>query len=308
MGIIGHKKNIALLERQISKNRLAQAYLFWGPENVGKFTLALDLAEKLTGQRNQKVNSEMIIIRPNEEKNGDPEKKSVSDKKISSKKEIKVEQIRELQRKLSFFSEKGKYKVAIIDEAERMNKQAQNALLKTLEEPNDMSLIILTAQNDKKLLPTIISRCQKIKFGPLTKKEITEWADKENIFADKEKEKNEIIFWSLGRPGMILKLIRDPEELEKRKKAEEKLRNLLNQSLAERFLLMEEMSKGKEESRAELGFWVILLRQALLGENILNIPKAKILNIIAAIEKSLEIMRDTNSNTRLILENLALKF
>ena len=305
MDIIGHKKNIALLDRQISKNRLAHAYLFLGPENVGKFTVALDLAEKLTGRSSQKINSDLIIIRPEEESRDELDNKK---KKATSKKEIKVEQIRELQRQMSFFSENGKYKVAIIDEAERLNKQAQNALLKTLEEPNDLSALILISKNEKKLLPTIISRCQKIKFGPLTDDEIEEWAKKENIFLGKEKEKKEIIFWSMGRPGLILKLVGDRSELEKRKIIQQKIENIFNQNLTERFSLAEDMSKDKEASRQELGLWIIFLRQLILKKNNLNIPASKTLQIIEKIEESLEIMRDTNSNTRLVLENLLLKF
>lgn len=305
MNIIGHKKNTNLLDRQISKNRLAHAYLFLGSESVGKFTVALNLAEKLTGRNSQKINPDLIIIRPEEENEKELDSKK---KKTTSKKEIKVEQIRELQRQMSFFSENGKYKVAIIDEAEKINKQAQNALLKTLEEPNDLSVIILITKNDKKLLPTIISRCQKIKFGPLTDSEIEEWAENENIFLGQEKEKKEIIFWSMGRPGLILKLIGDGDELEKRKNIRQKIENIFNQNLTEKFSLAEEMSKDKEASRQELGLWVIFLRQSLLKKSNLNIPASKSLEIIEKIEESLEIMRDTNSNTRLILENLLLKF
>jgi len=309
MQIIGHQKQLNILNKSIERKRLAHAYLFLGPENVGKFTVALDLAEKLTGQSNQKINADLIIIRPGEDKNDGPEdKKPVkSGKTVSQKKEIKVEQIRELQRQFSFFSEDGKYKVAIIDEAEKLNKQAQNALLKTLEEPNDFSIIILVAKDDKKLLPTIISRCQKIKFGPLTETEIEDWAREKNIFFGKETEKDEIIFWSLGRPGLILQLIGDKNELEERRKIQVQLENMPSQNLTEKFSLAEEMSKEKETSRKALGFWIILLRQSLLKKNNLKISAAKALEIIKEIERSLEIMRDTNSNTRLVLENLFLK-
>jgi DNA polymerase-3 subunit delta' len=306
MKIIGHKKNIALLDKQISKNRLAHAYIFLGPENVGKFTVAVDLAEKLTGKNSQKINPDLIIIRPEEEGNNEPKIKT--GKATTKKREIKIDQIREVQKQLSFFSENGKYKVAIIDEAERMNKQAQNALLKTLEEPNDFSVIILVTKNDKKLLPTIISRCQKIKFGPLTAEEIEEWSEEENIFKEKEKEKKEIVFWSMGRPGVVLKLVNEIDELEKRKKIRQKIENLMKQNLAEKFSLAEEMSKNKEELRQELGLWIIFLRQVLLQTSNSESARKKLLKIIEETEKSLEIMRDTNANARLALESLMLEF
>jgi hypothetical protein len=142
----------------------------------------------------------------------------------------------------------------------------------------------------------------------LTETEIEDWAKEKNIFFGKEKEKEEIIFWSLGRPGLILKLIDDKNELEERKKNQDRLENMINQNLTEKFSLAEEMSKEKEVSRKALGFWIILLRQSLLKKNNLKISATKALGIIKEIEKSLEIMRDTNSNARLILENLLLKF
>lgn len=307
MNIIGHQKQLNILNKSIEKNKLAQAYLFLGPENVGKFTIALKLAEKLTGESSQKINSNLIIIQPeiNMEKENTESKKT---KNTSKKREVKIEQIRELQRKFSFFSGEGKYKIAIIDEADRLNKQAQNALLKTLEEPNDFSIVILVTKNEKKLLPTIISRCQKMKFGPLADEEIKKWSEKEKLFSGKEKEKDEIIFWSFGRPGLILKLSNDKEELEKRKKALSDLKNLTNQNLTEKFFLAEEMSKDRELSREELNFWTIILRQIFLKRIEIKIPAAKVPKLIEEINKSLEILKDTNANAKLILENLLLKF
>ncbi len=307
MQIVGHKKQLNILNKSVEKNKLAHAYLFLGPENVGKFMIAMSLAEKLTGKSGQRINSNLVVIRPEEEIKFAKGGAALSSKTASQKKEIKVEQIRELQRQFSFFPENGKYKVAIIDEAEKINKQAQNALLKTLEEPNAFSVIILVVKNDKKLLPTITSRCQKIKFNALSEIEIKKWAKKENIFHESSNE-DEIIFWSLGRPGLILKLINDENELAKRKKIRHRLENLINQTLTEKFFLAEEMSKEREMSCEELGFWIILLRQSLLKKNNLKISASKSLKIIEEIEKSLEILRDTNSNVRLILENLMLKF
>jgi DNA polymerase III subunit delta' len=302
MEIIGHQKQLHILHKSIESHKLAQAYLFSGPQNVGKFSVALDFANKITEGKNPESNPNLVIIRPEEAVALENKKKPKS-----SKREIKIDQIRELQRKLSLFSGNKKYQIAIIDEAERLNKQAQNALLKTLEEPNDSSLIILVANNTQKLLPTIISRCQKIKFGPVSLVEIEKWLESGAFLMPNASEKEKIIFWSLGRPGLIFKLAADKNALDYREETLAELKKIFKQNLAENFLLLEEMSKDKEEVIRKLNLWIIVLRQTLLGQNLLALEPMRALKSLEAITASLAILRETNSNTRLILENLLLQ-
>jgi DNA polymerase-3 subunit delta' len=94
---------------------------------------------------------------------------------LSGKKEISIAQIRELERELNYRSFTGKRKVAIIDPATLMNLSSQNALLKTLEEPPEDCLIILIASNSGSLLPTLRSRCLRLAFAPLARKEIADY-------------------------------------------------------------------------------------------------------------------------------------
>jgi len=89
---------------------------------------------------------------------------------------IKIEQIRDLQRKLSLKPYSGKYKIAVIPEAHLMTIESQNALLKTLEEPLGQAILILTAPSEYLLLPTIVSRCQIKRFYQLIP-EITELSE-----------------------------------------------------------------------------------------------------------------------------------
>jgi DNA polymerase-3 subunit delta' len=302
MEIVGHQKQLHILSKSRESNKLAQAYLFSGPAQVGKFSVALDFASKITEGKNPESNPNLIIVRP-EEAPAEENKKKVK----SSKREIKIDQIREMQRKLSLSSGGKKYQVAIIDEAERLNKQAQNALLKTLEEPNDSSLIILVASSTQKILPTIISRCQKIKFGPVSPGEIEEWLEAAGILTTNTREKEKIIFWSLGRPGLIAQLAADKKALDYREETLAELKKLFTQNLAEKFLLLEEMSKDKEKAIKKLNLWIIVLRQTLLGKNLLALEPMRALQSLEAITASLAILRSTNSNTRLILENLLLK-
>jgi DNA polymerase-3 subunit delta' len=82
--------------------------------------------------------------------------------------EIKIDQVRDLQRRLRLRPARAQYKVAILDESHRLNLPAQNAMLKTLEEPPGSVLLILVAANAAALLPTVLSRCQRIDFFPLS--------------------------------------------------------------------------------------------------------------------------------------------
>lgn len=294
MTIIGHNKITNLLNRSITRGIIAHAYLFSGPEHLGKFTVALDFAERLAGS-NSGVNPDLIIIKPEA-----VEKKGVVKK--APPRRIKIEQIRDLERKLSLMAAAGKYKVAIIDDADRLNKAAQNALLKTLEEPNEKIVLILISRDNKKLLATLKSRCQRIKFSPVSREEL-----EKNIPAG-EKNREAVIFWSLGRPGLMLNLIKNKSELDFRENAAAEMKILLNKSLAERFSLAETLGKDTREAVKKLNLWTVILRENLLGKSVFGQSQKKCFEIIENIEKSLELIKETNSSIRLILENLFLKF
>lgn len=303
--IIGHNKITNLLNRSITRGIISHAYLFSGPEHVGKFTVALDFAERLAGGKAE-VNPDLIIIKPEADPastRGDRSSTRGGEKKgIIKKTDIKIEQVRDLRHQLSLMAASGKYKVAIIDDADRLNKAAQNALLKTLEEPSDKIVLILVSRDDKKMLPTILSRCQRVKFGPVSRKEL-----EKNIPAG-EKNKEAVIFWSLGRPGLMLNLVRDSREMDFRENAVAELKILLNKSLAEKLAIAETLGKDAREAARKLNLWAVILRENLLGRGVFGQSRKKCFEIIENIEKSLELIKETNSNTRLILENLFLHF
>ena len=255
--IIGHQKIINFLDKSIEREKISGAYLFCGPENAGKFTVALDFANKITGGNNQAVNPDIIIIAPEvEEKKG-----------VVKKKDIKIEQIRDLQHSLSLSSYLGKYKVAIINDADFLTVSAQNALLKILEEPPENCVLILISHNREKIISTVQSRCLIKNF---------------NLTADDMKkttlaERNE-------------------------------LKNIFEANLNDKFILAEKLSKNVPELILKLGLWSILLRENIFKENFLNINPEKSLEVIEKTLKSAELIKETNSNPRLVLENLFLNF
>ena len=290
MNIIGHQKIQNYLRKSLEKNNLHHAYLFSGPEHVGKFTVAVDFAKKIIGEERE-MEPDLIIIRPEiEEKDGKVRKKAID-----------VETVRELQRRLSMTPER-KYKIAIIDEAELLNVQAQNAILKTLEEPPKNVIIILVAQNQEKMLPTIISRCVVKKFTPVSIERISE------IISVADKDAEEIIFWSLGRPGLAMNYINDKKELEAAKETLADLKKVISSNMAERFSLAEIGSKDTVVLAEKLSFWMVLLRHSIVSKkDYLALHPQKSLAVLDKISGMLEALKNTNSNARLMLENVMLE-
>ena len=168
--IIGHERQLSTLRSALASNRLHHAYFFAGLEGVGKRTIAIALAKAVHCMQldddfcGQCVNCARITD------GNHPDVRFVEP--LAGKKEISIQQIRELERELNYRSFSGGRKIAVIDPATSMNLASQNALLKTLEEPPQDSLIILIAANAGALLPTVRSRCLRLPFAPLTRREV----------------------------------------------------------------------------------------------------------------------------------------
>jgi len=292
MKIIGHTKTINFLDNSIKHNNISHAYFFTGPEHIGKFSVAMRFARKIAGGQNQKINPNIIVISPEiEEKRG-----------IIRKKDIKISSIRKLEKNLALSPYFKKYKVAIIDDAERLTISAQNSLLKTLEEPNEKCILILVCHNSEKILTTVKSRCTIKKFNPISSSEIAQ-------LVQDNQNKEEIIFWSLGRPGIALMLERDKEGLRARREIQKEFRIILESHINDRFAQAENLSKNIPKLIEKLNLWMILLRENIFGRRaLLKITPAKSLALIDEINKSLKLIQETNSNSRLTLENLFLKF
>jgi DNA polymerase III subunit delta' len=209
--IVGHQKQLEIVRQALNHGRLHHAYLFVGMEGVGKKTIALGLAKAIHCSaaacdfcgmcadcaRIQDGNhADVRIIEP-----------------LAGKKEISIQQIRELEKELNFRSFSGKKKIAILDQATLMNLSAQNALLKTLEEPPRDSLLILIA-NGGALLPTLRSRCLRISFGPLPRDLISGFLVSRKGLAAETAEF--LAAMSLGSLGAVVSI--DTQELLERRR------------------------------------------------------------------------------------------
>lgn len=169
--IIGQERPIRFLTQMLKKKNIPHAMLFTGVDGIGKRTTAMALGMALNCSNPvgvsacgecpscQKVISgahpDMITIRPEGAF-------------------IKIDQVRALSRQLRFAPLEGNWRVVIINDAQAMNLEASNAILKVLEEPPKNTFIILTASQTTDLLPTIVSRCQQVAFRPIPYEKVAE--------------------------------------------------------------------------------------------------------------------------------------
>jgi len=184
--VIGQEHVVQTLTNAISSGMISHAYLFAGPRGTGKTSVARLLAKSLNCQNRKdgefepcnKCSSCLEIMQGNE----------MDLIEIDAASHRGIDEIRELRDGIKFVPTKSKYKVFILDEAHQLSKDAANALLKTLEEPPSHAIFVLATTEIHKMIPTVISRCQRFDFRRLTLPEIIKRLE---IIAGKEKVKVE---------------------------------------------------------------------------------------------------------------------
>lgn len=192
---IGNEKAIEFLSLAISSDRVAQTYIFIGPDDLGKSTVALAFARNLMGsvlQGDEAINSDLYILKPED-----------------GKKSISIEQVRQLIKDLSLSSFLNSYKIGIIKEADSLTAEAQSAILKTLEEPRDKVIIILLSKSEDGLLPTILSRAQKLYFNPVKAETIYDYLITEHN--TQRSLAKDLANLSLGRPLKAALFLENPD-------------------------------------------------------------------------------------------------
>jgi DNA polymerase-3 subunit delta' len=216
------------LEQMIAHGRLAQTLLFSGPEGVGKATLARRLGARLLGHAGQ-IEQDDLSLPHNLETIHDHEKLA-ADKRNDDPllfashpdfvtfppdgplRQISIQQTRLLKERAQFLPNQGSRRVFLIDHVDRANDQAANSLLKTLEEPPDHLILIMTAENAYDLLPTIRSRAVLFQFAPLGEDEMRAFVRARGLDQPERR-----IALAAGSPGIAISL--DLEAYDKRRAA-----------------------------------------------------------------------------------------
>ena len=177
--IYGHEKPISILRSAMAGNRVAHSYLFHGMEGVGKRTAASVFAKALNCVGEDPPCGVCASCRKAAH-NNHPGIITIR----AEGQFIKIGAIKELQARMAFRPDQGK-RIFILEEADRMNAAAANALLKTLEEPSEGNVLVLTTARSHALPMTILSRCQHLRFAPLPREEVARFLrEKEGLDAE----------------------------------------------------------------------------------------------------------------------------
>ncbi|MGD9677779.1 MAG: DNA polymerase III subunit delta' [Vulcanibacillus sp.] len=317
--IIGQNHIIEQLVGVLKHQRVAHAYIFSGPEGVGKKKMALEFAKALNCLCFEKDNCGMCVncIKINNMNHPDviwigPEGKS-----------IKIDQIRQLHKDINFIPYGVKHKVFIIQQAELLTQQAANSLLKFLEEPEERIVAILLVDNYNQLLTTIKSRCQIINFSHLDPYNIAK------LMGDDVEITNDLL--------IAAHMTSDIDDIKKYYKSDEfaKLKNLMIQWVEEilykkyealntinKIVSMDEIKEDSQKFLKLLLLWYKDLINIKLGRNehivfkdyLSNLSKQSLIlsekKILDYIEEIIKIEKKISSNVnfQISLENLILSF
>ena len=303
MTIVGHKIQREFLKKSFENSRVSHAYLFSGVDGLGKKTVALEFVKLINDQKEDlsKNHPDLIMVEPQPS--------------------IQISQIRDMQKALSLKPFSAPYKIAIIDEAEKMTAQAQNCLLKTLEEPRGQAILFLISSNPEMLLETVRSRVQSLEFYPLSLEEMKDFLKSKTSLSNLEK----LVFISEGRPGKAIDFLENPEKLGTWWQMFEDIQKLVDSSISSRFKYLNDFFQ-EDNSKEFLNIFLRYFRLVLLSKCSalprISSQKAskfkissnfnktysllKIRDIIKLGEKIRFLIFNTNINRKLALETLFL--
>ena len=323
--IIGHEKNIKILEKTFKEGKLPHAFLFWGPEGLGKYTIALEFAKSLICEKNEffgcgecnMCQSENAVYKDhvitNEWFVEDGEKNSIG-----------IDDILKIQDKIRLSTFSGKPRIVVIDQAEKLTLEAANRLLKTLEEPPPNTYFILITSAKESLISTILSRTIPLRFS-FVSHQILEQFIKERYPKFSEDERRSLARFAGGRPGQLMEGLEDSDKIKEAQKKYSTAFNLIANPLYASLQKIEEIADAKEAIEEYIEYLIPTLRSLFFASynidhrNRLKTPDTLVqqfrdkyhpLNYITIMYHLLEIHRttkETNINKRMALEGFLLE-
>lgn len=290
-----------LLDR--AGGRGVHAYLLTGPAGVGKRTLAEQFAAALLCERASEgktargacgeCKSCLLHAAGNH-----PDYHALpADEKLT------IAMVRELSAALDLAPHSGRHQVGLIPNADRLAVPAQNALLKLLEEPPRRAVLILTAPSPASLLPTTVSRCQRVPLGPVPVPEIAKGLKERGV-----SQAEDVANRSAERPGRAIQLAEQPEVAEAVAADEQTLLDILQAPVPERLSIAKRLADEPDQLSERLDTWIATYRSSLReGEGRLDglVPLAKRIDGLVRLFAARRQLR-YNPNTQLLLERLTL--
>lgn len=251
--IIGQEFAKKYLTNSMRKNKINHAYMFEGIEGIGKKKFTGELSKILLNSENVDSSPDYINIYPDGSS-------------------IKIAQIRKLQTDIIIKPHKD-YKIYIINDAEKMTIEAQNALLKTLEEPPGYAIMILITSNKEALLDTIKSRCEIIKFLPISLLDLKKYLMKNGV---DEKRAQLLATFSRGSIEKALELSESAEFAIMREDIQSYIQTILDKNIIDILEIPNNMDKYKKEVISILDMMVNYFRDMMLLKE--KVDKSMIIN------------------------------
>ena len=297
--IVGNEKKIDMLRQIIKNDNIPHAMIFSGPEMIGKKKIAIEFiknifCEDLCGEcyfcKSIECNPDINIITPVDGN-------------------IEIEEIRKAKERLSLKPYHNKIKALIIDDSHLMKSDAQNALLKMLEEPKGDTLIIFITPFKEMLLKTIRSRAQEIKFSLVGNEEIEKYLISLGASSKKAKE---ISLISSGQIGKAINFFEDKSKMDFFNKSIEDIIFLSQSNISQRFQYAEKLKDDKIKIIEILDIWERFLRREILlkifnYKSSVNYSLQKTKELIDELEKIKYIIESSNINKRIAFESLLIK-